>query len=67
MAVPVCYIQAIFTDGKVPIAFRHATLVLIPKEGEGQYRGVALLEAVQKLVSALINERRTNPGGRDLP
>jgi hypothetical protein len=41
----------------VPIVFRHATLVLIPKEAEGQYRGVALLEAAQKLVSAVINER----------
>jgi hypothetical protein len=50
-------VQTIFSGGKVPIDFRHATLVLIPKEAEGQYRGVALLEAAQKLVSAVINER----------
>lgn len=50
-------VQTIFSGGNVPIAFRHATLVLIPKEAEGQYRGVALLEAAQKLVSAVINER----------
>jgi hypothetical protein len=56
-------VQTIFRDGKVPIAFRHATVVLIPKEAEGQYRGVALLEAAQK--TRVGHYQRANSGSCD--
>ncbi len=43
--------------GEIPEAFCHGILVLIPKGASGQYRGIALLEIVYKLVSSIINRR----------
>jgi hypothetical protein len=46
--------------GEIPEAFCHGILVLIPKGASDQYRGIALLEVVYKLVSSIINRRLTN-------
>ena len=46
-----------FTTGEVPRAFCYGVLVLIPKSTPGEYRGIALLEVIYKLVSAVINNR----------
>jgi exonuclease III len=45
-----------FTGKPMPKSFGIGILVLIPKGG-GQYRGIALLEVIYKLVSAIINRR----------
>jgi hypothetical protein len=41
----------------MPTAFQAGTLVLVPKSDVCKYRGIALLEALYKLLSALINHR----------
>ena len=46
-----------FTKGEVPQAFCHGILVLIPKGVADQFRGIALLEIIYKLVSSIINWR----------
>ena len=51
----VVLIQTIFQEGRVPEAFRHAVLVLIPKTEPSKYRGIALLESLYKLCSSVIN------------
>ncbi len=50
-------VQDIFRLGRVPTAFRHSTLVLVPKQERTKYRGIALLEVVYKLCSSVINRR----------
>ena len=44
-------------EGEIPREFCNGTLVLIPKSSPGEYRGIALLEVIYKLVSAIINSR----------
>jgi hypothetical protein len=41
----------------MPRTFGMGILVLIPKGVPDQYRGIALLEVIYKLVSAIINRR----------
>jgi hypothetical protein len=50
-------IHLTFTNGSVQKAFGRGILVLIPKGVPDQYRGIALLEVVYKLVSTIINIR----------
>ena len=41
----------------IPQDFCNGILVLIPKSDPGQYRGIALLEILYKLISSIINRR----------
>ena len=50
-------VELAFVDGIVPKAFTHGILVLIPKDKPGEFRGIALLEIIYKLISAIINRR----------
>ena len=50
-------IRLAFEDGVVPRDFCHGILVLIPKSTPGEYRGIALLDIIYKLVSSIINQR----------
>ena len=59
----VVLVQAILREGSVPRAFQHAVLVLIPKAEQSKYRGIALLEALYKLCSCIINRRICNNVG----
>jgi hypothetical protein len=53
----VALVQHAFESGETPAAFQAGVLVLVPKSDVGKYRGIALLEALYKLLSALINRR----------
>ena len=46
-----------FEKGTAPTAFQLGTLIIIPKDDKGGVRGIGLLEAVHKLISAVINLR----------
>ena len=46
-----------FHDGVIPRDFCNGIMVLIPKSNPGEYRGIALLEILYKLVSSIINRR----------
>jgi hypothetical protein len=50
-------VQHAFETGKMPTAFQASTLILVPKSNVGKYRGIALLKALYKLLSALINRQ----------
>lgn len=50
-------VQHAFETGETPTAFQAGTLVLVPKSDISKYRGIALLEALYKLISALINRQ----------
>lgn len=52
-------IRLAFTDGTIPTGFCKSILVLIPKEEQGQSRGIALLDLVCKVVASVINTRIT--------
>ena len=49
-----------FSDGIVPTTFVEGTLVLVPKSKPGEYRGIALLDCLYKLVSCIVNKRLQN-------
>ena len=51
-------IKMAFTGENIPLAFFIEILVLLPK-GNGDYRGIALLEVIYKLISSIINRRLT--------
>jgi hypothetical protein len=53
-------VQLAFTDNALPQLFGKGILVLIPKSVKGEYRGIALLDVVYKLVSTIINTRINN-------
>jgi hypothetical protein len=44
-------------EGVIPLAFSQGIFVLIPKAKSGEFRGIALLEVIYKLVSSIINHR----------
>lgn len=46
-----------FTGEPLPKSFGVGILVLIPKDVPDQFRGIALLEVIYKLISAIINRR----------
>jgi Reverse transcriptase (RNA-dependent DNA polymerase) len=50
-------VDTIFRGELPPKSFGNGILVLIPKPVPDQYRGIALLETIYKLVSAIINNR----------
>jgi hypothetical protein len=50
-------VHKVFKDGEIPTAFSNGTLVLIPKPGSEDFRGIALLDVVYKLVSQIMNLR----------
>jgi hypothetical protein len=50
-------VEMAFTDQPLPRSFGVGILVLIPKGVPDQYRGIALLEVIYKLVSSIINLR----------
>jgi hypothetical protein len=52
-------VELVFTGKPLPKSFGVGILVLIPKGVPDQYRGIALLEVIYKLVSAIINRRLT--------
>jgi exonuclease III len=53
-------VDLIFKGEPIPKSFGFGVLVLIPKGVPDQYRGIALLEIVYKLVSSIINRRLVN-------
>ena len=53
----VMIIQSAFATGDMPQDLLYGILVLIPKSTPGQFRGIALLEIMYKLISAICNSR----------
>ena len=53
-------VELVFIGQPLPKSFGIGILVLIPKGVPDQYRGIALLEVIYKLVSAIINRRLTS-------
>ena len=50
-------VRLVFVEGEIPRAFNESILVLIPKAEQGQFRGIALLDVVYKVMSSIINRR----------
>ena len=50
-------VHRVFHEREIPTAFSHGTLVLIPKPSSDEFRGIALLDVVYKLVSQIMNLR----------
>ena len=50
-------IKLAFEEGEIPKSFCNGILVLIPKSNPGEFRGIALLEVIYKLISSIINAR----------
>ena len=50
-------VEMAFTGEDIPSSFCNGILVLIPKNVPGEYRGIALLEVIYKLISSIINRR----------
>jgi len=55
-AMVVKLIEMAFTGEAIPSAFFTGILVLLPKP-DGDFRGIALLEVLYKLISSIINQR----------
>ena len=53
----VLLINKCLTEGDIPEAFTLGILVLIPKNSEGEVRGIGLLDVIHKLISSIINRR----------
>ena len=53
-------VEMAFTGENIPAAFCNGILVLIPKDVPDEYRGIALLEVLYKLISSIINRRMAN-------
>jgi exonuclease III len=49
--------KKIFLTGAVPKRMREGVLVLLPKNGSTEFRGISLLDCVYKLISTCINTR----------
>jgi len=50
-------VRLAFEEGELPRAFSEGMFVLIPKADVREYRGIALLEIIYKLISLIINGR----------
>jgi len=50
-------VRIAFVEGEIPQAFSQGIFVLIPKDKAGEFRGIALLEIIYKLLSSIINRR----------
>jgi Reverse transcriptase (RNA-dependent DNA polymerase) len=50
-------IEETFSSGEIPQALHVETLILIPKLGSTEYRGIGLLETIWKTISSIINSR----------
>jgi hypothetical protein len=50
-------VRLAFAEGEIPQAFSQGIFVLIPKDKAGEFRGIALLEIIYKLISSIINQR----------
>ena len=50
-------IQDIFKSKKLPESVCNQTLVMIPKEDQGEFRGIGLIETMWKILSSIINSR----------
>jgi hypothetical protein len=50
-------VRMAFIGADIPSAFCNGILVLIPKGVPDEYRGIALLEVIYKLISSIINRR----------
>jgi exonuclease III len=53
----VALVQHAFETGESPGAFDVGTLVLVPKDEAGKFRGIALLESLYKVISSIVNRR----------
>jgi hypothetical protein len=49
-------VQHGFKTGELPEAMAWSVMILLPK-GDGDYRGIGLVEVIWKLIAAIINER----------
>jgi len=50
-------VRLAFVEGEIPQAFSQGIFVLILKDKAGEFRGIALLEIIYKLISSIINRR----------
>ena len=50
-------VRLAFVEGVMPKQFAEGIFVLIPKSDAGEYRGIALLEIMYKVVSSIVNSR----------
>jgi Reverse transcriptase (RNA-dependent DNA polymerase) len=48
--------QRIFMTGEIPQAMKEGTLVLLPKPGKDEFRGITLLDVTYKLISSCMNK-----------
>jgi hypothetical protein len=53
-------IQHAFRTGDIPTSFSHGVIVLIPKPKNQEYRGIALLNTIYKIISMIIHLRLTS-------
>jgi hypothetical protein len=58
-AMVIKLVEMAFTGEEIPSAFVVGILVLLPKP-DGDFRGIALLEVLYKLISSIINRRLAN-------
>jgi Reverse transcriptase (RNA-dependent DNA polymerase) len=49
--------QRIFMTSEIPQAMKEGTLVLLPKPGKDEFRGITLLDVTYKLILSCMNER----------
>lgn len=50
-------VRLAFAEEEIPRAFSQGIFVLIPKSKAGEFRGIALLEIIYKLILSIINQR----------
>ena len=50
------FVRHVYATGELPVELSWATMILLPK-GDGQYRGIGLLEITWKLLSKIIDRR----------
>jgi Reverse transcriptase (RNA-dependent DNA polymerase) len=50
------FVRHVYATGEMPVELSWATMILLPK-GEGQYRGIGLLEISWKLISKIIDQQ----------